>query len=620
MNTTLTPKNAVAPVYRSDIQGLRALAVLGVVLFHTNRDLLPGGFIGVDIFFVISGFLIGGIVLHDKSAGKFSFLEFYAARARRIFPAYFFMLAIVSIITALIYTTQDFSFYWKSLKSALYFSSNNYFANSGDYFAPSSNEAPLLHTWSLAVEMQFYFLLPALLIALPNRAIKPTLAFTLLVFLAIGLQKSSGDSKEISYFSLWTRIPEFLTGVLLASKNGTRGTAGFASKLPHLNDWMSLLGLAMIFYGFLAINEGSNYPGWLVVFPCIGAGLIIACRGAWVSAILSAPPLVWIGGLSYSLYIWHWPILALTRYVTEQYELNVLLLLMATLLFTTLAYMSLRWIEMPFRHSSRSIGARRWRVIASVPAVAALVLLSPRINASVEPPLPVSHTRYADPTTICHGSVIGDCVRGSGKHTSPPTLVLGDSHAAQLNLFFDHVGATTGKDFKVISASSCVTIPGFDIERLPEWARERCAQSIKYAEKHIPAASELVIAAMWQYQLLSPKFVSALNKFLKQCHNSGKRVTLLWQVPMLSSNIQRLRRLETFGFQSTIRLHPDWKEANLRVAEIAEQHSNVTFIEFSSSQLFSSVPFYKGQLIYQDSHHLNEIGAAIYAKIAQDNF
>ena len=530
------------------------------------------------------------------------------------------MLAIISIITALFYTTQDFNFYWKSLKSALYFSSNNYFANSGDYFAPSTNEAPLLHTWSLAVEMQFYFLLPVLLIALPNRAIKPTLAFTLLVFLVIGLQKSSGDSKDISYFSLWTRIPEFLTGVLLSSKNSTQDTAGFASKFSHLNDGLSLLGLAMILYGFLAINEGSTYPGWLIVFPCIGAALVISCTGGWISAILSARPLVWIGGLSYSLYIWHWPVLALTRYITEQYELNISLLLMATLLFTALAYISLRWVETPFRRSRGSFRARKWQVIAFIPAVAALVLLSPRINASVEQPLPTSHTRYADPTTICHGSVVGDCIRGLGKRTSPPTLVLGDSHAAQLNLFFDHVGAENGNDYRVISASSCVTIPGFDIERLPEWARERCARSIQYAEQFIPATSEIVIAAMWQYQLRSPKFVLALNDFLNKCRNNGKRVTLLWQVPMLSSNVQRLRRLETFGFPSNIRLHPDWEEANRRVAEIAAQHSNVTFVEFSSSQFFSNVPFYQGQLIYHDSHHLNEIGAAIYAKIAKDNF
>lgn len=619
MNTTLTPKNAAEPVYRSDIQGLRALAVLGVILFHADRDILPGGFIGVDIFFVISGFLIGGIVLHNLSAGKFSFLEFYSARARRIFPAYFFMLAIISIITAAVYTTQDFDFYWKSLTSALYFASNNYFANSGDYFAPSANEAPLLHTWSLAVEMQFYFLLPALLAVLPNRAIRPALALTLLIFLAIGLQKSSSDSKGISYFSLWTRIPEFLTGVLLAAIRNTRDTTGFVSNFPRLNNGLSLLGLAMIFYGFLAINEGSNYPGWLIVFPCIGAALVISCTGGWVSAILSAPPLVWIGGLSYSLYIWHWPVLALTRYVTEQYDLNISLLLMATLLFTALAYMSLRWVETPFRRSRGSFGVPKWRAIAFIPAVTSLVLLSPRINASVEEPLPVSHTRYADPATICHGLVVGDCIRGLGKRTSHPTLVLGDSHAAQLNLFFDQVGAANGKDYRLISASSCVTIPGFDIERLPDWAQEPCARSINYAEEFIPAASEIVIAAMWQYHLQSTKFVSALNAFLNQCYKNGKRVTILWQVPMLNANVQRLRRLEALGFQSSIRLHPEWEGANRRVAAIASQHSNVTFVEFSGSHFFSNAPFYQGQLIYQDNHHLNEIGAAIYARIAQDN-
>jgi len=147
-------------LYRNDIQGLRAIAVLAVIFFHVNKNYLPGGFVGVDMFFVISGFLIGSIIFRQKLARQFSFVEFYKARYRRIVPAYLAMVSIVSILAAILFVPKDFAFFWQSLKSTLYFSSNQYFSEFGDYFGPSSHELPLLHTWSLAIEMQFYLLLP----------------------------------------------------------------------------------------------------------------------------------------------------------------------------------------------------------------------------------------------------------------------------------------------------------------------------------------------------------------------------------------------------------------------------------------------------------------------------
>ncbi len=154
---------------REDIQGLRAVAVLAVILFHVDRRWLPGGFTGVDIFLVISGFLITSIIVRQQSQGSFSFLSFYASRIRRIVPAYLVLLAGVTACTAVLLTPEDFSRFWASLQSALYFSSNNFFARQSDYFAPAAHELPLLHTWSLAVEMQFYLLLPAMLAVIPRR-------------------------------------------------------------------------------------------------------------------------------------------------------------------------------------------------------------------------------------------------------------------------------------------------------------------------------------------------------------------------------------------------------------------------------------------------------------------
>ena len=147
----MTPFSNINPEYRADVQGLRAIAVIGVILFHANRNFLSGGFVGVDVFLVISGFLIGGIVLRKKSEGRFSLSDFYLDRLRRIVPAYLVMLAAVTFISALLLTPKDFKLYWASAKSALFFASNTYFAGFGSYFAPSGHELPLLHTWSLAI-------------------------------------------------------------------------------------------------------------------------------------------------------------------------------------------------------------------------------------------------------------------------------------------------------------------------------------------------------------------------------------------------------------------------------------------------------------------------------------
>ncbi|HGF7528475.1 TPA: acyltransferase family protein, partial [Vibrio cholerae] len=155
--------------YREDIQGLRALAVLSVIFFHVNKTWLPGGFIGVDIFLVLSGFLITSIILNEQASNTFSIREFFIKRIKRIVPAYLMLLIVVTFLMAILLIPKDYNFFEESLKSALYFSSNQYFSSFGNYFAPNSNELPLLHTWSLAVEMQFYFFLPFLLTLAPKK-------------------------------------------------------------------------------------------------------------------------------------------------------------------------------------------------------------------------------------------------------------------------------------------------------------------------------------------------------------------------------------------------------------------------------------------------------------------
>ena len=201
---------------RDDIQGLRAIAVLAVILFHVDRKWLPGGFTGVDIFLVISGFLITSIILRQQQEGSFSYLSFYVSRIRRIVPAYLALLAVVTFCVAILLTPKDYVTYEKSLRAALYFGSNYFFANQSDYFAPAAPELPLLHTWSLAVEMQFYLLLPVLLRLIPRRFSGPFLTVVVVTLVAQSSYRLALGERQAEYFSMISRIPEFLIGSLIA--------------------------------------------------------------------------------------------------------------------------------------------------------------------------------------------------------------------------------------------------------------------------------------------------------------------------------------------------------------------------------------------------------------------
>ncbi len=614
---TLQPYFNSNPEFRGDIQGLRAIAVLGVILFHANRDWLPGGFVGVDVFFVISGFLIADMILQKRAAGQFSFLDFYLGRARRIAPAYFVMLAMATLFAAILFTPKDFDIYWQSLKSAMYFGSNNYFSTFGDYFAPSSHELPLLHTWSLAVEMQFYILLPAMLVILPKRLLKLVILAVFIALFVFGIVLVTNGDKKWAYFSLAVRVPEFLVGVLLCLFMRCQAYGKSLGGRRLLNDGVAILGLLMIFGGFVFINEDLNFPGMLIFFPCIGAAFVIAGHGGSMANILSTAPMVWLGGLSYSLYLWHWPVFSFVRYVTQKYEMAPLVIAGSLAFVMVISYSSLRWVETPFRLRNWIVGKSAARTVLLMFGVCVPIISAQSVNAKIEKPLSIEYTRYADPSKICHGKIVDKCLRGSSRASDvTPVLVLGDSHAAQLNLFFDRIGERTGKKYRVITASSCVTIPKFDLNRLPEWARAPCLNQIVNAQRFMPESNEIIVAAMWQYQLQSKEFIIALNEFLAKASASKKEVIILSQTPILTANFQRVRRFGVLGIPNEMHVDDGWDAANKQVAEIVSQFPNVTYIDLSGDKIFSDPPFYRNTLIFSDKDHLNEVGSVYYAEVA----
>lgn len=602
--------------FRRDIQGLRAIAVLLVMLFHFNPAWLPGGFVGVDVFLVISGYLIVSILLDKKNEPEYRLLNtlryFYLSRIKRIAPAYFAMLIVVSLLAAVLFLPSDLAVYKQGLKQAALFNSNHYFSNFGDYFAPANHEQPLLHTWSLAVEIQFYLLAPFFVLLLPLRFLKWLFAALLICLTAVAEYRLRIlGIEQATYYSLYARLPEFLAGGLLAMyihRNGVVGAACFGS-----------LGIVLIMVSAILQPQLGHFPGLPALLPVAGALLLLSqpAQGL-VGQLLASKPMIWLGELSYSLYLWHWPVLALLRYYTGSQVLEMPFSLLFITLTLTLSILSYYALETPLR--AHRTGIKQMLGYGLLAAVALVTTPSmAKINQMLTPaPLPIEYQRYADAAAICHGHIVGDCLKGD-LASDKEVLVLGDSHAAMLNLFFDQLGKELGFKARIITASSCVTIPGFDYKRIAEWAHQACLGQIKEAQKYINKAEIIFIAGMWSWQLEGDNFRDAIEVFLRSAAPQAKKY-LLSQIPLLRHNPMRARRFDFMRLDYFAERDESYKVANSILEMIAAAHSNVSYIKLDGLKLFDEAPMHNGLYVYYDDSHINEQGALEYADQAKEIF
>lgn len=599
-----TTSHSSAHDVRRDVQGLRALAVLAVLVFHIDKEWLPSGFTGVDMFLVISGFIITSMLLKEGEAIDWKL--FYWARVRRILPAYLIMLTLVTLLAAWLFLPADLDIYQDSLRAALGFYSNLYFSNFGSYFAPASHELPLLHTWSLAIEMQFYLFFPLLLGLTPVRYRALVIAFLIVATLGYSQYQLFIGKAPQAYFSSIGRAGEFLIGALLAlislGRNWSTGVATAAG----------VAGLVLVAAGFTAVDQ-SSFPGLWALLPCLGTALLIAARNGRVNVLLSHRAAVWVGGLSYSIYLWHWPLLAIYRYYTGAYELIWQAIASIVSLTVIFSVISLRWIETPARRLKLTPSG--FGIAAAMASVCALAMVaSPRLGSGSQAEVPAAMARYANPEEICHGRLVGNCVRGD-KDLPPEALVIGDSHGAQLNYFFDVAGQAEGFSVKLITGSSCVPVPDFDVERLPEYAQEDCRHQIKAVQEAMSNFKVIVLAGKWRFHVGSPSFLRAITSFVSSSAAYGKKVIVLAQVPMFDSNLLRALHFEALRLPITVRADPEWRNANGQIKELVTKFPGVEFVDYSALPFFARAPFYHGELMYMDSHHLNEFGAKHYGRI-----
>lgn len=542
--------------YRPEIDGLRSVAVLPVILFHAGIGLFSGGYVGVDVFFVISGYLISSIIFGRMAKGTFSLVDFYDARARRILPALFFVMIACLPLAWLWMNPRQWTEFSESMIWTSLFSSNIFFWLNSDYFASASEFKPLLHTWSLAVEEQYYVFFPLIVMAFWRFGKK----FLLGIFVLLGIASFAfclwqvSRYPEANFFLTPSRVWELLAGVACAAILMKRDGEPFA---PGLAQFMSFAGLAMILFSIVYYDHHTPFPSIWAVPPVLGTTLIVLFAGQrnMTGKLLSIKPLVWIGLISYSAYLWHQPLFAFARIrVAGEPELWIMLVL--ALLSLALAYVSWRWVEQPFRKKKTSgkvldgkkfLSTRKGIFSFSLAGLLAFIGLGyVQANGYVQPERLV-HAQEMEHTfkragasrgrmvryNSCHFNAAKDwkgkwnCEPGSGrdKDLEPVGVgIFGDSHSADKAMMLRSIGYSPMH----FGGGGCQLLPTdrkLHCKELAEFALERMTSD--------PNVKEIWLSSYFNgFNEKKPEYLLEAVDYWSQ---AGKPIVLFNQMPIFDN-------------------------------------------------------------------------------------
>ncbi|OYT85590.1 MAG: acyltransferase [Burkholderiales bacterium PBB6] len=541
--------------HRREIDGLRALAVIPVILFHAGFEAFSGGFVGVDIFFVISGYLITTIILAELERGSFSIVNFYERRARRIMPALFLVMVVCIPFAWFWLLPSDLRDFSRSLAVVSLFASNILFWSESGYFDSATELKPLLHTWSLAVEEQYYVLFPLFLMLcwrLGKRWILIALVFVFVVSLA-GAQWGAYAKPAAAFYLLPTRIWELLIGAFAAFYLSQANRKDVGRGVSELAGW---LGVSLIFYAIFAYSKITPFPGFYALVPTLGALLIIvfASQQTTVGRIMGNKAFVGIGLISYSAYLWHQPIFAFTRHKSVS-EPSALLFLGLSLLTIGLAYLSWRFVEAPFRR--KGAFSRRYifgLVLLGTGFFLLVGLVGYKQNGfedyyfknrvgSADKEI-ISYTKYGESAEFKRGYRYGTCFYGSELNSfeyfdrseclaistkKKNYLVLGDSHSAHLadafrNNFPQH-------NFLQASASGCKPV-------LPLAGEKRCTDLVNFIYGSFLPSNKIdgiILSARWATNDIESLkgTVDHLSKYVSIVYVMGPTVEYRPSLPLL---------------------------------------------------------------------------------------
>ena len=542
--------------YRPDIDGLRAVAVLPVVLFHAGVHAIGGGYVGVDVFFVISGYLITSMIAPDIRDNKFSIARFYERRIRRIFPALFAVIIAASIAAWWLLPPFDLVDYGRSVLGASGFSSNFLFWIQSGYFDAPAHLKPLLHTWSLAVEEQVYIVFPLLLLVLRGRQRRTQLAVlgALFVVSLAACIWVTGHRAPAAFYLAPFRGWELLTGSLIALG------AIPALTRPVLRELCGAAGLALIGWSILCLTESTPFPGAYALAPCIGAGLIIHAGrdgSSVIGAILAREPLVFIGKISYSLYLWHWPFLVFVGFwfvhpmTPGQSAMVIGLSGIASIL-------SWRFVEQPLRHTK----ANRRQIFASAALATGVAVAFGGATQLTHgwPSRASAQARRFDAARgdrspdreRCHASddrpipFDRKCVYGP-PGTAPTLAIWGDSFGAELGYELGQAARTRGKAVLYISFSACGPAVGvFDDDPICERHNEHVLDHLM----HEPALKTVVLVARYvaYKDRNGGRFLSGFEQVATRLADAGKHVIVVYPIPAPPGHVPSvLARLAMLG-------------------------------------------------------------------------
>lgn len=559
--------------YRPDIEGLRGIAILSVVLYHLDARFLPGGFTGVDIFFVISGFLITGILLREyQTSGHIDLLGFWARRARRILPSASLVLLITTLLSLLLVSPLLMRRLGADILAAAYFGLNwRAAARAIDYSAPGDEMSPVIHYWSLAVEEQFYLAWPLILIAVffcarklgvrPARALAGVIGVILVASFALCVYLAPLN-QPLAFFGTFTRAWQLLAGAAAAM---------FLAYTSN-RDWpfaamAGPLGLVAMAAGFVLINPEQVYPSWLALLPIIGATAVILSgsaagrRANWAARLLSITPLTYVGRISYVWYLWHWPLLYLTHSVFPQAGIGLAALALA--LSFALSILTHRAFENPVRFNPWLVASKlrsqgMGLALVAVTALAgygmaqyarnAKITLNDGSRILIED---ITRDRSIVYEVDCHISQIETkhepCIFGT-KDAKPQVVLFGDSHAAH---YFDAAEVASkqrGTAFLMRSKSGCPPIDGLlwnvkfkrPYYECQQWQRS-VVDTVRELQPKLVILSSLTLYRPLNSALEPPQtederrrsFIEAQHRMITQLLGYAERVVIIADTPVL---------------------------------------------------------------------------------------
>ncbi len=632
--------------YRHDIDGLRALAVLSVIVFHSFPTLHFNGFVGVDMFFVISGFLITKNIAGEMLSGHFSIMNFYLRRIKRILPVFYTITVVVLIFSILIMLPEDLKSVGKSTFAAIFSASNIYFWNSTDnnYFAKTSELYPMLHTWSLGVEEQFYFVWPLILSLLLklNMLKRGALISAVLAIASYAFaQWALSYDASFAYYMLPSRAGELLTGSIISFVT-------MKWKAPARNgvlfEILSIAGLLLILASFLVKSFGAPFPGLNALYPCVGTALILYAgtyQSTWVAKLLSLKPLAFVGLISYSLYLWHWPVLAFLKYLLVVLTLPWLIL--ALVIIFTLSICSWKWIENPFRKMKLRTG----QVFAFYLALPCLLIGGTSIYLYETDGLFhfISSSRqykdaaavYSENTSpaynqhgVCQSEkylaqkftdkkcIMGNQVERGLGNEEPKILLWGDSHASHFVGFFEAITKGQNLPIRNIELGGCPPVFKNQIEYGKTRDKPSCTDFRKKVQDLVPNYECMILGGIWSEYSNDPLFISDLEETINEILNKGKKAVLLLQVPAFPTYARNCLLRNNRAFAMDCIGHAKYEDkgdskTNSNIRSRLGERKNLFYLNIHDliCERGACSPYADGVPVYYDPSHLSAIGSGI---------